>query len=225
MKEAVQKILQELFLFTGIDFPLLDKTYHILDKVVLCEYGPDEILLSKQQDPIGLGVLLDGSAQILSGDEKRPTLLRTLRAGDTFGAASLFSGERNYRTCVRASAQCQVLYLPSDLIQQICFHEPEAAQNYITFLSGRISFLNRKITACTAGSAQEKLILYLLHLPLGADGSWELDISYGGLSEQLGVGRASLYRAMDSLCEAGLIVREKKKVTPLQLKKLELMIQ
>lgn len=225
MKEAVQKILQKLFLFTGIDFPLLNKTYHILDKAILREYVPDEILLSRQQDPIGLGVLLDGSAQILSGDEKRPALLRTLCAGDTFGAASLFSGERNYRTCVRAITQCCVLYLPADLIQEICYHEPMAAQNYISFLSERISFLNRKITAYTAGSAQEKLILYLLHLPLGADGSWELDTSYGGLSEQLGVGRASLYRAMDSLCEAGLIIRKKKKVTPLQLKKLELMIQ
>jgi len=39
MKEAVQKKLQELFLFTGIDFPLLDKTYHILDKAVLRGYG------------------------------------------------------------------------------------------------------------------------------------------------------------------------------------------
>jgi len=225
MKEVVQKNIQELFLFTGIDFPLLDKTYHILDKAILREYDSNEILLSKQQDPIGLAVLLEGSAQILSGDEKHPALLRTLHAGDTFGAASLFSGERNYRTCVRAFAQCRVLYLPTDLIQEICFHEPDAAQNYISFLSERISFLNRKITAYTAGSAQEKLILYLLHLPLEADGSWVLDISYGELSEQLGVGRASLYRAMDSLCEAGLIVREKKKVTPLQLKKLELMIQ
>ena len=69
--------------------------------------------------------------------------------------------------------------------------------------------MNRKITAFTAGSAKERLILYLLHLPLGSDGSWELDVSYGALSEQLGVGRASLYRAMDSLCEAGYIERNK----------------
>ena len=51
MKETVQKILQELFLFTGIDFPLLDKTYHILDKAILREYVSDEILLSKHQNP------------------------------------------------------------------------------------------------------------------------------------------------------------------------------
>lgn len=204
---------------------MMDKTYRILDKTIQREYSAGEILLSNKEDPVGLAVLLDGSAQILSGDEKHPALLRTLNTGDSFGAASLFSGERNYRTCVRATEPCRVLYLPAALIQDICFHEPEAALNYISFLSGRISFLNRKITAYTAGSAQEKLVLYLLHLPLGADGSWELDISYGKLSEQLGVGRASLYRAMDTLCEAGLIVREKKKVTPLQLENLELMIQ
>lgn len=225
MKETTQKNLHNLFLFTGIDFPQLDKTYHILDRAILREYAPDEILLSNKENPIGVAMLLSGSAQILSGDEKHPALLRTLIKGDTFGAASLFSHERNYRTCVRALKQCQVLYLPADLIQEICFHEPRAAQNYISFLSGRISFLNRKITAYTAGSAQEKLALYLLHLPLGADGSWELDVPYGSLSEQLGVGRASLYRAMDSLCEAGLIARDKKKVTPLRLKELELMIQ
>lgn len=225
MHETTLKSIQGLFLFTGIDFPMMDKTYRILDKTIQREYSTGEILLSNKENPVGLAVLLDGSAQILSGDEKHPALLRTLNAGDSFGAASLFSGERNYRTCVRATEQCRVLYLPAALIQDICLHEPKAALNYISFLSGRISFLNRKITAYTAGSAQEKLVLYLLHLPLGADGSWELDISYGKLSEQLGVGRASLYRAMDTLCEAGLIIREKKKVTPLQLENLELMIQ
>ncbi|MCI8611472.1 MAG: Crp/Fnr family transcriptional regulator [Clostridiales bacterium] len=225
MNETIQEMLSSLFLFQGMDFAVLEGKFHILSKGVTREYHADEILLSTREEPLGLAVLTDGSAQILSEDEKRPALLRTINPGDSFGAASLFSRERNYRTCVRAIETCRVFYMPTPLVQEICLLEPAAAQNYIAFLSDRISFLNRKITAFTAGSARERLILYLLHLPLGPDGSWELDVSYGELSEQLGVGRASLYRAMDSLCEAGYIERNKKKVTPLQMKNLELMIQ
>ena len=208
-----------------MNFEEMNRIYHILEKTVIQTYGDGEILLSAKEDPIGLAVLLAGSAQILSGDEKHPALLRTMSAGDSFGAASLFSGEKGYRTCVRALEDCRVLYLPTVLVQEICLHEPAAAQNYIIFLSNRIAFLNRKITAYTAGSALERLVLYLLHLPLGPDGSWKLDVPYAKLSDQLGVGRASLYRAMDSLCADGLIQREKKKVTPLQMEKLKLMIQ
>ncbi len=225
MNKTIREMLSSLFLFQGIDFAALDGRFHIQNKGIVQEYNTDEILLSTREDPLGLAVLTDGSAQILSEDEKRPALLRTIYAGDSFGAASLFSRERSYRTCVRAIETCRVFYIPTPLVQNICLQEPVAAQNYIAFLSDRISFLNRKITAFTAGSAKERLILYLLHLPLGSDGSWELDVSYGALSEQLGVGRASLYRAMDSLCEAGYIERNKKKVTPLQMENLELMIQ
>ncbi len=225
MKETIRDQISSLFLFQGMDFATLDRKFHILDKGIIQEYGRGEILLSTREEPQGLAILLVGSAQILSGDEKHPALLRTIRERDSFGAASLFSRERNYRTCIRALQTCQVFYVPATLVQEICLQEPAAAQNYITFLSNRIAFLNRKITAFTAGSVQERLVLYLLHLPLGPDGSWKLDISYGELSEQLGVGRASLYRAIDSLCEAGYIERDKKKVTPLLLGELELMIQ
>lgn len=225
MDEMIQERISSLFLFHGMNFEEMNRIYHILEKTVIQTYGDGEILLSAKEDPIGLAVLLAGSAQILSGDEKHPALLRTMSAGDSFGAASLFSGEKGYRTCVRALEDCRVLYLPTVLVQEICLHEPAAAQNYIIFLSNRIAFLNRKITAYTAGSALERLVLYLLHLPLGPDGSWKLDVPYAKLSDQLGVGRASLYRAMDSLCADGLIQREKKKVTPLQMEKLKLMIQ
>ena len=225
MDKMIRERISSLFLFHEMHFEELDAKYHVMEKVIIQKYCTGEILLSARENPVGLAILLDGSAQILSGDEKHPALLRTMGAGDSFGAASLFSGEKGYRTCVRALEDCRILYLPAVLVEEICLHEPMAARNYIVFLSGRISFLNRKITAYTAGSALERLVLYLLHLPLASDGSWELDISYAQLSEQLGVGRASLYRAMDSLCAQGLIRREKKKVTPLQLETLKLMIQ
>ncbi len=225
MNETIRDQISSLFLFQSMDFAALERKFQILDKGIVQEYREGELLLSTREEPQGLAVLLDGSAQILSGEEGRPALLRTISEGDSFGAASLFSRERNYRTCVRALQSCRVFYVPTSLVQEICLQEPAAAQNYIAFLSNRISFLNRKITAFTAGSVQERLVLYFLHLPLGPDGGWELNISYGELSEQLGVGRASLYRALDSLCEAGYIERDKKKVTPLQLGKLELMIQ
>lgn len=225
MHKTIREKIASLFLFQNVDFSELDQKLHILEKGLVQEYRAEEILLSTREPPQGLAVLLDGSAQILSGDEGRPALLRTITAGDSFGAASLFSRERNYRTCVRALQACRVFYIPALLVQEIFLKEPAVAQNYIAFLSDRVSFLNRKITAFTAGSVLERLVLYLLHLPLGSDGSWELNTSYGELSEQLGVGRASLYRAMDSLCAAGYIERDKKTVTPLQLEKLELMIQ
>ena len=225
MRDTVLEHISKLFLFRGLDFDAVNQAFRIGDRAVVCSYPDGALLLSGKEAPVGLAVLTAGQAQILSGDEKHPTLLRTIPTGGTFGAATLFIRERDYRTCVRALGACTIAYLPADLVEEICANMPEAARNYIAFLSDRVSFLNRRITAYTAGSAKEKLVLYLLHLPLGADGSWELDVPYSSLSDHLGVGRASLYRAMDELCNKGLIRRDKKKVTPLQPEQLQLMIQ
>ncbi|MBR7099516.1 MAG: Crp/Fnr family transcriptional regulator, partial [Clostridia bacterium] len=83
-------------------------------------------------------------------------------------------------------------------------------ENYIGFLSSRIRFLNRKIAYLTAGSAERRLALYLLSL--GA-GEVELKESIAALSDLLNLGRASLYRAFDKLCEDGYLLKNGRRLT------------
>ena len=65
--------------------------------------------------------------------------------------------------------------------------------------------LNRKIRYLTAGSAERRLALYLSSFE---SETVELDASISSLSELLDIGRASLYRAFDTLIADGYIQKD-----------------
>lgn len=82
---------------------------------------------------------------------------------------------------------------------------PRFCQNYIRFLCGRIAFLNRKIETLSGHTAEGKLLSYLQREQQG--GAVKI-ASFRALADQLGISRASLYRAMDALAAAGQLERQ-----------------
>ena len=88
---------------------------------------------------------------------------------------------------------------------------PRIRDNYIRYLSGRIRFLSGKIQALAADSVEGRLKQHLL-CSVSPDCP-RLDIPATELARRLGVSRASLYRAFDSLEAQGLIRREGRTLT------------
>ena len=80
----------------------------------------------------------------------------------------------------------------------------------LSFLAGRVCFLNRKIQCFTAGSAERRLALWLLS---EEEEVITLPSSLTTLSDMLDIGRASLYRALDKLEGDGLIRRNGREIT------------
>lgn len=151
-----------------------------------------------------VGFLLDGHAEVQTTDESRRVLLRFLGVGDAFGLASLFTDESEVSK-IYAHGTCRCVFFSKQAISHLLEVSDQFRKNYIGFLSSRIRFLNRKITYLTAGSAERRLALYLLSL---GTGEVELKESIASLSDLLNLGRASLYRAFDKLCEDGYLLKD-----------------
>ena len=156
-----------------------------------------------------LVLLLSGQAQIHTADGSRRVLLRILSVGDVFGMAGLFSEEAEVSS-IYADGACLCLNLPESAVSALLEKSEAFRRNYIGFLTGRIRFLNQKIAYLTAGSAERRLALYLLSL---GTGEITLKDSIGSLSELLNLGRASLYRAFDKLCEDGYLIKNVRQLT------------
>lgn len=176
------------------------------DALSLQEFSPHQEIYSSQTGRLLIGFLCSGNAHVLAGHGGGFTLLNALKAGDMFGVANLFDEESPFPTRILSVSHTRVLFVEGDAFRQCVEQEPCVLRNYLSFQSRKIMYLNRKILTYTAGSAEKKLILFLLEQR--NENRVILSSSMVELAEALGIGRASLYRAVDALIRDGLLCRE-----------------
>ncbi len=151
-----------------------------------------------------LGILLEGELQV----RKEGLLVSSLKAGDVFGAAALFNQEEGYPTTLIALTDCRLLLIRQESVRQLIAASAPFAEDYVAYLSGRIRFLSARLDTLAADRGEGKLARYLL----AADGGEGVTLSATQLCQRIGVGRATLYRAFETLEGDGAIVREGKTI-------------
>ena len=168
-----------------------------------CRFGAGEIAYSSESETLLVGMLLSGVARVQTSEQ---ALLKNLSVGELFGIANLYAEDEPFPTTILTSAPSEFLFLRGDAVRSLIENDPAVLRSYLTFQSKKIVYLNRKIQTFTAGSAEKKLALFLLDHE--ADGIFQPPTSMSGLSELLGIGRASLYRAFDKLTEDGYLIKD-----------------
>lgn len=174
---------------------------YAVNNCTISEIAKGDKLFDNTKDNPSLFVILDGSAQVMGGTKNKPVILNTLTKGRVFGMASLF-GEKCGSTSVLAKEKCAYAVISQECVENLLGIDVGFAKNYIRFLSEKIRFLNKKIAFFTSESAEKKVAGYLLSLPYDENEKCVvLDIKMAKLAQNLDIGRASLYRAFDSLTE------------------------
>lgn len=153
-----------------------------------------------------VGVVLSGKLHIKRAEGTRSVTLNSLEKGGCFGAASLFGGEDFSCTCLTAQGGTRVVLIGEDIVRELVETDGRFAVGYITFLSDRIRFLNRKIYAFTEPTTESRAAAYMLE----SDGS--KPVSMAELARRLGISRASLYRALERFSQDGAIRRDGKHI-------------
>ena len=197
-------------LYSGVEPTALDRA---LGQSVSLSFAKGEIIYSPHDFRRCLGLLLQGSVRVSKG----ALVVSVLRAGDLFGAAALFNDCEDYATTLTALSDCLVMFFPQPVIRALLAQSPVFAENYVRYLSGRIRFLSSRLDALSAGTAVRKVSQYLLAILVGTGA---VCISATALCRQLGVSRASLYRAFEVLEADGAIRRAQKQIQVLDPQKL-----
>ena len=202
--------LKTLFLFSGIDDDELAKITENTAFTVK-SFVKDELIYQPDNYETSLGFILKGACRV---NKKRHdgalVHLNTLRKGDSFGAITLFSTVGDYPTYIYATMQTEVLFISKQDAVKMIQENLKLAVNFIEFLTGRIVFLNSKISTFSSGSTEQKLANYLLTLQKQQQ-RFTFEFNKKLTSESLGIGRASLYRALKALeCEQIIKFDDKK---------------
>ena len=201
-------LLHDHFLFQGAE-----ELLHEAQSLGVSRFSRGDTICDPATAGRALGIVLEGRAEAVAPTREK-AVLAVFGPGGTFGAAALFGGD-GYVSRIRAVTACAVVLLPEELLRQWFQRCPQMAVNYIGFLSSRVRFLNGKIAIFTQDSAQHRLYRWL-RANCDEWGRLPEKLSMTKLAGTLSMGRTSLYRAMEELAEAGLIVRDGKRIEVIQ---------
>lgn len=219
---ADHRLLKQTFLFSGVSNPVVD--WALRQEGCACAlFQKGEVIFSPEVYRRALGIVLSGAVQVSKGSGLGDDLVVSiLEAGNLFGAASLFNEFPDYVTTIRAVRRCRALFFSQPLMEALLHRDERLAGNYIRYLSDRIHFLNNKLDGFLAGSAEQRLALFLLEQTEDAS---PLPCGMAELARRLHIGRASLYRAFESLQADGAIRREGKRLRILDRARLRGILQ
>ena len=189
---------------------------NINSKMEIVSAKKGETIMAKNNFERCLAFILKGSASVLKfGFDGKKTVMNRLFEGDVFGMATLFYEEAEFPSEITAGTNLKIAVLGKETVEKVIFENPDFARAYITLLSQKIHFLNKKLSAFSESEAHEKLLRWIMST---ADGKEEfiLPCSLTKLSSMLGIGRASVYRSFESLEKQGKIKKDGKKIVILK---------
>ena len=211
LRATDKTILDNFFLFQSLPQSLVAQT--LADpRCHEATYTRGQVIYDPAHFDRALGLILSGKVEASQHTSDRSLTLRLHRPGDVFGAAALFAEKTDYPIRLTTLTATRALFLEEALLCDLMAKNRRAAENYITFLSGRIQFLNHRIQSLIAGSAETLLGAFLLNASQNGQ-TITLDTSISALARRLNISRASLYRAFDSLEQRGLLQKSGKIIT------------
>lgn len=199
-ERAMETILRRVSLFSEGSEETISQAASLC---VVQKYRAGETVCGRTKDQM-LGVVANGCVRVTTVVPNHTVVLRSIEAFGVFGAASLF-GHDHPDTTVTAREDSTVLCFDRASMEILLSMSNSLSLSYIAFLSDRVAFLNQKIATFTAGSAAAVLEQYLRSLP--SEGGMVMLPPLQRLAAQLGMGRASLYRALEELAARGRIER------------------
>jgi len=200
-------LTENLFLFEGLSVAEKEKIIKGFSHSKF--FKKDEIIYSAEHFENAIGFIVKGSAFALC-DNNSDVHIKTFESGSCFGAAAVFGGER-YVSTVVAKTDIEVMFITEEQLKKIFLEYPVTSLNYIKFLSEKVRFLNKKMSLLSCQNAEDTVMKYLTS-SADSDGYAQLPKSMTLLSKMLGLGRASLYRSLDTLERGGNIVRENNRI-------------
>ena len=210
MNKDYYEFISKLFPFLNIKERQLETIFDGVDASV-CVFAKDSVIFSPESYQRKVGFVISGECSVERerADNDRITL-NTLGKYSSFGIMSVLSGKDEYPTVIRAVRTSEILFIDGDDMLSIIKKYPTVAMNVMRFLADRVSFLNEKINTLSEKSTLSRLANHLLkqYRALGE----VLTVSKSKLATQIDVGRASLYRDLDTLCEMKLIEVESKRI-------------
>ena len=212
------ELLSSCFLFKGLDKEEIKALFEKANAETL-SFSRGETIYSPTIYQKKVGFIIDGRCEVRhSRPDGSSVVMNILESCDSFGVLAAFS-ENEFPTEIVATKATRVVFFDKADIIAFTESHAEIATNLIRFMVNRIEFLNGKIFTFSGGSVEQKLASYILSEAKNKGKFF--DFNRKKAAESISAGRASVYRALDSFVDGGIVNFDSKKIYILDLKGLE----
>ncbi|MBO7196919.1 MAG: Crp/Fnr family transcriptional regulator [Clostridia bacterium] len=177
------------------------------------------MIFSSETDEKKVGFVHSGRCEIqIPKEDGSKTVLNILAKGDSFGILSLYA--EDFPTQILATKNSEIIFFSAEQIAYFVNNYSQISSNLINFLANRIIFLNKKIATFSGNRVENRLAAFLL-CESSRTGCSSFPFNRQKTAEEINAGRASVYRALDSLINEELIKLTDKQITILDREGLE----
>lgn len=201
-------VYDSLFLFDGLSFGDREEIIRSFPEAV--KFNKGETVYSEHNFSRAVALVISGSA-VAETNNASGVVMKKFTPGMCFGAAAVFGGSDEYISRVTAETDMEILFISEESLTALFEKYPKTVVNYITFLSDKVRFLNNRLSVLSCQSAEDTVLKYLNSAANGSGYAY-LPESMTMLSKMLGLGRASLYRSLDTLEKNGYIIRKNNRI-------------
>ena len=195
--------LKSTFLFKDIDDETLNDILRRFPPTI-ASFKRSELVYSSDNGNGRVAFLISGKCEVRNiSSTNKCVVINVIEKHGSFGILSALSVD-DFPTHIFASKNSEVLFFEKDEIQDIVNNYSQISKNLVDFLLNRIHFLNTKIATFSGSRVENKLAIFFLY-EMKKHGSERFDFNCLKTSEAINVGRASVYRALDSLEKKGVI--------------------
>ena len=201
------ELIRQISPFSAIPAEELER---VLEGATTRLYEPGDIVADEVTFPKGLCVVMSGVIVAENRLDTRVIALNSFIKGDVFGAATLFSSnEGRYSSLLAAKRPARIVIVPAETVIGLIGTMPGFALALSAYLTGKIRFLNKKLTGYTSKSSVRRLLQYLeVACSENDEGTAKINIS--SVADQLRMSRTTVYAAAEMLEKAGFIKHEGK---------------
>ncbi len=182
-------------------------------------FAKGDTILSLSSDNGLIGLLLEGSAYIVSIDENgHENISDFLTVGDSFGEY-IFMPLKSLEYLVVAESDCKVMFVNFDNVMNNCRHNcenhNELVKKMLLFTARRAQFMSLHINILIKKTLREKLFVYFEYLRSNSYDSNQITIpiTFESLASYLGADRSALMREIRRMNNDGLILSKGRKIT------------
>jgi len=186
------------------------------------KFKKGDIILSLSGNSGLIGLLLEGSARIVSIDENgHQSVFDILHVGDSFGNYLIMPLESVEYMAV-AESECTVLFVNFENVmnncQRNCENHNELIKKMLLFSLQRAQYMSLHINILSQKTLRGKLMVYFNYLRHHSGNSSEIIVpmTYEKLSGYLGTDRSALMREIRRMNDDGIIQSHGKKIILIQ---------